>query len=157
MIFKGEKYKLHITEQVHGILKRYIQDDGKKNEAGGVLLGQIKNNNIYLIRVTVPNKFDKASRFGFERNKEIAQILADYEFINSDKKTVYVGEWHTHPEDFPTPSGQDINMIKDQLRLSKHIEPYLFLLIQGRKDIYVGVYDGNKLIKMDKDGVNQGV
>ncbi|MGZ3862490.1 MAG: Mov34/MPN/PAD-1 family protein [Bacteroidia bacterium] len=148
MVYSSDKFTLTIHKDVLSIFESYIQDTYKKNESGGILLGQLKDNQVYLIRASVPNKFDKASRHNFERDKIIAQIIVDNEFANSNGKTIYIGEWHTHPEDKPLPSGQDERMIKDQLKLNKNIEPYLFMIIQGIKSLYVGIYDGKKLTEM---------
>lgn len=150
MEYRSEKHTIIFSHKVLEIFQSYIQDTDDKKEAGGILLGQIKDKTIYIIRATIPNPFDKRGRHSFERNKQIAQIIADFEFINSGGKTVYIGEWHTHPEDDPTPSGPDKSMIRDQLKLSKHIEPYLFLVIQGRKTLYVAVNDGKEIKEMEK-------
>ena len=148
--FKSKVLNLNISDDVLSVFSDYVQDKKKKNESGGILLGQIKDNTIYLIKASVPNPFDKQSRYSFERNKEIAQIIVDHEFINSSNKTIYIGEWHTHPEDYPTPSDPDKRMIMNQLKLSKYIEPNLFIIIQGIKDLYVGIYDGKNLTKMEE-------
>lgn len=147
-VFTSNILNLEITDEVLGVFGTYIQDTRKKNESGGILLGQIKNETVYLLKVTVPNIFDRSSRTSFEREKRVAQIIADYEFVNSGNKTIYVGEWHTHPEDYPTPSGPDIRMIKDQLKTSKNLEPYIFLIIQGIKGLYVAIFDGKEMIEM---------
>ena len=148
MVYSSDKFNLTITDDVLNIFKSYIQDTKEKKESGGILLAQIKKNHVYLIRASVPNSFDKQTRCSFERNKDIAQIIVNYEFINSNDKTIYVGEWHTHPEDYPSPSGQDERMIEGQLKLNKDIEPYLFIIIQGIKGLYVGLYDGKELKQM---------
>jgi integrative and conjugative element protein (TIGR02256 family) len=134
-----------ITEAVMRIFEGFKQYNKKDNESGGVLLGQIIDDKIYILKASTPNKFDKASRFSFECNKDAAQVIIDYEFINSENKTIYLGEWHTHPEDYPNPSGIDIRMIKNQYFKNKLNEPFLILLIQGRKEIYIAKFDGNKI------------
>lgn len=147
-IFKSDKIKLILNDGVLDIFQGYIQNTPSKNEAGGILLGQIKDDYIYIIRSTIPNKFDKATRYSFTRNKEMAQIIADFEYINSDQRTIYIGEWHTHPEDMPSPSGQDMRMIEEQYKKGKNLYPFIFLIIQGRVGLFVSVYNGNELVKM---------
>src|ERR1035437_7445394 len=143
---KLKEYKIFILERVIDELQKYKQDNKKKHEAGGILLGQIEGKNIYVMKISTPNNFDKSSRYSFERNKDIAQIIIDYEFANSNGKTIYIGEWHTHPENIPTPSSVDVNMLKDQIRLGKLNEPFALLLIQGIKGMYVGIYKKGELI-----------
>ena len=92
-----------------------------------------------------PNKFDKATRTGFIRDKDAAQVIVDFEFINSDNKSIYLGEWHTHPEDIPTPSEQDMKMIKEQFHKNSLNEPVIFLVIVGLKKNYINIYDGKKI------------
>lgn len=134
-----------ISETVLNVIQQYIQNTPQKKEAGGILLGQVIQDKIYITRASTPNKFDKSSRYLFERNKEIAQVIVDYEFANSNSKTIYIGEWHTHPENTPTPSNQDKKMIKEQFRLSKLNEPFLVLIIQGIKELYLGLYNKDSL------------
>lgn len=139
------KMKVIITETVINIIDSFKQINRKDNESGGVLFGQINENNIYILKASTPNKYDRASRYSFECNKDAAQILIDFEFINSSNKTIYIGEWHTHPENYPSPSGIDKGMIKNQYFKNRLNEPLLILLIQGLKGLYVALYDGNKI------------
>ena len=87
--------KIHISETVIEILAKHKQNHKKDNESGGILIGQIKDNDIYILKASIPNKFDKSSRYYFECNKDAAQIIINYEFYNSGKKSIYLGEWHT--------------------------------------------------------------
>ena len=134
-----------ITSTAIKIIESYKQTKKKDHESGGILLGQILDNNIHILRATTPNKFDKSSRYSFECDKDAAQVIIDYEFINSENKTIYLGEWHTHPENFPNPSDIDLGMIKSQYFKNRLNEPFLVLLIQGLKGLYVAIYDGNKI------------
>lgn len=147
-VFEHNDVRLVITTQVEEIMSSHKQLKKKDKEAGGILLGQVTDKAYYLTRVSVPNIFDKRSRFTFERNLEIAQIIADYEFANSNGRTIYIGEWHTHPESYPTPSGRDKKMIQDQFEKGKNLRPILFLIIYGQKGVYASFYNGSKLIEM---------
>ncbi|WP_170265135.1 Mov34/MPN/PAD-1 family protein [Salibacter halophilus] len=149
-IFKYKKTKLIITNNVQQILENHIQDKSAKNEAGGILLGQVIGNEFYLTKATEPNDLDKATRYSFERNKENAQIVVDYEYVNSNKRTIYLGEWHTHPEKIPSPSKRDIKMIKSQFKLGENLAAVIFLLIQGQNEFYVGICNGKKIRKMEE-------
>jgi integrative and conjugative element protein (TIGR02256 family) len=151
MIFRTDKIILMITDDVLYTFGKYIQDTRGKHEAGGILLGQIRDNYVYLVRASIPNSYDKSARFGFQRDKRAAQLIVEHEFANSNGKTIYIGEWHTHPENFPEPSGQDMAMIIGQFKLNKNIEPYIFLAIQGIKELRLWFYDGRQFIKMKKD------
>ncbi|GMN11368.1 Mov34/MPN/PAD-1 family protein [Croceitalea sp. MTPC9] len=133
------KYQILISEDVLGLLAKHKQVKFHQKESGGILLGQVRGNEIYILKATVPSLHDKATRTTFDRNKQKSQIIIDYEFSNSDQRTIYLGEWHTHPEKYPTPSSTDLKMIKDQYAKNVLNEPFLILVIQGTKGIYLGL------------------
>lgn len=146
MIVKRDKYIIHIPDEVLFILDKYKQKK-YQNESGGIVLGYVhEDNNIYILKVSQPNTSDKASRYGFERDKKAAQIIVNSKFYESEGKVIYLGEWHTHPEPNPLPSSVDIKMIKQQYKNNKINEVFLILLIQGTESLYVGLYDGGKQI-----------
>jgi integrative and conjugative element protein (TIGR02256 family) len=139
------KYKVYFTEDVLLLISKFKQSKKRQYEAGGILLGQVKENNIYITRVSFPSNQDKASRFSFSRNKDYAQAIIDFEFYNSNKRTIYLGEWHTHPEELPTPSNTDRKMIKDQFSKNKLNEPFLLQYIQGTKGFYLALLEPNDI------------
>lgn len=144
-IFGFKQYKVIFSDVVLAIFENHRQVTPHSHESGGIVFGQVVGNIIYINRASTPNSFDKSSRYRFERDKRAAQILVTYEYLNSDKKITYLGEWHTHPENIPTPSGQDRTMIKDQYKTSTLNEPFLLLIIQGIEKLYVSIYDGTTL------------
>lgn len=143
------KIEISITRSALNLIEKFKQSSKKANEAGGILLGQVTNEKVYILKVTTPNKFDKASRYSFDCNKDAAQVIINYEFINSGQKTIYIGEWHTHPENYPNPSGVDKRMIDNQYFKNKLNEPFLILIIQGLKGLYIAIFDG-KILKETK-------
>jgi len=134
-----------ISHSALNVIEKFKQNSKKDNESGGILLGQVTNKNVYILKVTTPNKFDRASRYSFDCNKDAAQVIINYEFLNSGQKTIYIGEWHTHPENYPNPSGVDKMMIDRQYFKNKINEPFLILIIQGLKGLFVAIFDGKKL------------
>jgi integrative and conjugative element protein (TIGR02256 family) len=59
---------------------------------------------------------------------------------------VYIGEWHTHPENFPSPSSVDVSSIMDSFkRNDRPLKDFILMAIVGREDIYWGFYDGIEL------------
>lgn len=147
--------KIIFAQNVLDIFSTYRQYDEKRGEAGGILLGEMNDENILVTKVSFPNKYDQSSRYGFLRKKETAQLLVDYEFLNSHGKTVYLGEWHTHPENDPKPSLQDISMIENQYENNATGLDFLLLVIVGINNLYVGSYPTPKpfrnIIKLKKD------
>jgi len=146
-------YKIYFTHDVLLLIAKFKQISSKQNEAGGVLLGQVKNNNIYITRISFPSSHDKSSRYSFSRNKKFAQAIIDFEFYNSNKRTIYLGEWHTHPEELPTPSNTDRKMIKDQFSKNILSEPFLLQYIQGTKGFYLALIESGSIneVKIKED------
>lgn len=138
--------KILINNTVLKIFSNFRQVKNNKKESGGILLGRIHNKNLFsLTKVSTPNMFDKAKRCNFIRNKKAAQIIIDFEFYNSLGKTIYLGEWHTHPENHPNPSEQDYLMLKEQFSKNNLNTNEIILIIQGIKYVYVGLYNGSKI------------
>lgn len=62
---------------------------------------------IELVGMTEPCASDLATRTQFMRRCD--HHLADLQCASTmDKRIVYLGEWHTHPQQHPTPSGIDV-------------------------------------------------
>jgi integrative and conjugative element protein (TIGR02256 family) len=148
--FAFKKHKIVFSDAVLETFNKYKQKSPQSHESGGIVLGQITGDVIYINRASTPNIFDKSSRYRFERDKNAAQIIVNYEYNNSDRKISYLGEWHTHPENTPTPSGQDRKMIKDQYSSSKLNEPFLLMIIQGIENLYVAYFDGMSLTECNE-------
>lgn len=130
-------YTLFFNLETLEILKRYRQLRKRDKEAGGILMGQVRDLHIYITRVSFPSPFDKASRFSFKRDRKIAQLLIHYEFWNSGKTITYLGEWHTHPEPKPNPSPTDIAMIASQLEENDLQYTFVIQCIVGTEKIYL--------------------
>lgn len=89
-------------------LRSFAQRRTSQCEAGGVLLGRhlLESANVVVDEVTTPQMADKRSRFGFFRSRRHEAIAR--ERWSAEKGTfAYLGLWHTHPEQDPTPSFVD--------------------------------------------------
>ncbi|MFL9837111.1 Mov34/MPN/PAD-1 family protein [Flavobacterium sp. ST-75] len=136
--------KLKIAESVFDNIYPFIQDDNIKPEAGGILLGYyITSEEFCIIEISLPCVEDKATRYSFIRSRKNAQKIIDKNFKRSDGKIIYLGEWHTHPEDYPSPSGVDRNSIKERLKKDKLNSDVIFTLILGRKGLYIAAVNKN--------------
>ena len=152
MDLKIGKYSIVIHKGPLDILERFTQNDRKAHESGGVIIGKIIDGQINVIKLSVPTRLDKSSRMNFERNRDSAQIVLDYEFYNSNGQFTYLGEWHTHPEPFPVPSNADLQMLKQQFKNNKIMTDFILLLIKGTKGIYLRILDmdGFKEVKISQ-------
>ncbi len=105
------------------------------HESGGILLGRyIKgSSDVVVDHVTTPMKNDSSSEVFFFKNKDEHQAVIDEKWEESKGTCNYLGEWHTHPQDHPTPSSTDI---QTWLRLIKETQfelGELYFVIIGRK------------------------
>lgn len=142
---------IKISEEVFEIMKSYIQNENHKPEAGGILIGHyLENNNFSITDVSLPSAYDKSSRYNFTRSKKNAQKIINKMFKDSEGKKIYLGEWHTHPEDYPTPSNLDKKSILEQIKGNILNSEIIFMLIIGRKGLYIS-YVEKTGIKTEKN------
>ena len=120
-------------------ISSFVQDDHKKTEAGGVLLGRflIANSDVVVDQVTIPMVGDKRSRFHFFRSRHAHQKQILEAWTLSQGTCNYLGEWHTHPESDPHPSGYDFENWKKKLKFDKFDSDFLFFVIVGTTQINV--------------------
>lgn len=137
--------KLKFTEEIIKMFESYRQV-GKEPEAGGILIGREDKNNGNLIieYATAPMEKDIRKRYRFYRKDE--GHIEYYNKIYKENNGIYayVGEWHTHPENEPSPSLIDKNNWKKIL--NKKGEGELFNVIVGIKKIRIWkFYNRNKI------------
>jgi integrative and conjugative element protein (TIGR02256 family) len=91
-----------------------LVSDNPEIETGGVLAGYTDENaDIIITDVSGPGPNAKQSADGFEKDVPFCQQFLDALFTGSGEKTVYVGEWHSHPSANNHPSGRDIRSLTD--------------------------------------------
>ncbi len=146
MEIKIDNYLLTLSVEVLYTLDKYIQRKLSDPESGGIILGKVTSDTVQMQRLSVPTELDKCSRMNFERHRLSAQIVINHEYANSYGQVTYLGEWHTHPEDHPSPSTTDIKMIKQQFTQNKIHTDFLILLIQGRKGLYIGMVNQDGIL-----------
>ena len=135
------KHRFEIKESVVSILSSFRQVTG--NERGGVLTGSIISDDTYRVsNVSEPCLFLNASdRCSYIRDASKANKFIKEDFEKSEHTRVYIGEWHTHPEDEPTPSSVDLNSIKEIYQKSELVIDGVVLVIVGLKSNYYGFYN----------------
>ena len=117
-----------------------------RREKGGILLGWVFKDHDEITNLVGPSSSDVAGFFSFLRKRGPAQKSINRTWNNSGGYTVYLGEWHTHPGNDPSPSKQDKNMISDALRKTQMELEYLYLIIGGKdKSYWIG--------RQDKEGL----
>jgi len=131
-------------------MEAYQQIDRNSSEGGGVLLGRfiLNSKNIVVDKVTVPMIGDKRTRSGFIRGEKMHQRIIESSWRKSEGRCNYLGEWHTHPEMYPTPSGQDIKNWKEILSSRIFSSLYLYFVIVGTRE--TRIWEGNSRTKKIK-------
>lgn len=119
-------------------LLRHRQCNASDSESGGVLLGRVLLDGGTIVDAALgPNRADKRSRFYFDRDRRSAQTQVNEIWARSEGTKNYLGEWHTHPEDDPSPSLLDR---MEWIRISRSVQSpkgSLIFIIVGRKTINV--------------------
>ena len=119
----------------------YRQNSMAATEAGGILLGHVRGEHLEVIQATPPQAGDVRRRMQYERNDPAHQTIADLMWRQSDGETRYLGEWHTHPEDRPSPSSVDMNGWTHRA-LARQDGRATLAVIVGRVGLYVSLVDG---------------
>ncbi len=112
-------------------------------EFGGVLIGGYSDNGkqIYLTDVLIPDKFSN-SRFSFKGDtKKINKVIKQY-YDQSNGNIIYLGDWHSHPNNSNSYSSLDYRAIKNQARSSTVSinNPLMAIISIGREGYEIGYY-----------------
>lgn len=125
-----------ILDKVVLQLQGFAQNDHGSHESGGVMVGERRGSHFVVNSISVPQCTDVRGRFKFIRNIAGHDRFLETAFKKSKGTSNYLGEWHTHPEDQPKPSPQDIRSWK---RNALRIKQDTLAIIQGRKGIYAAL------------------
>ncbi|MCH5687306.1 Mov34/MPN/PAD-1 family protein [Niabella sp. W65] len=111
------------------------------NEFGGLLLGKYINNKktVVIKETLLPKKF-RSSRYYFERGSNGLKEQLEQYYANED--LVYVGEWHTHPDNVAVPSQTDLKSMRELAEDENVLinNPVLMILEIQKADYDIGIY-----------------
>lgn len=127
---------VNFDEKVLNVFRQHIQHLGSDAEAGGLLLGEVRGGHLNLVDATYPTAADLRSRYSFERLPQGHAEVAQKTWSDSRGTVRYLGEWHSHPEDHPIPSGIDRSEWKRLAFERKDKRPFLAVIV-GRADLRV--------------------
>ena len=128
---------LRLSDAAVATMHNHVQRHPKSTEAGGILLGRMlmKSDDVVVDEVTVPGPHDSRNRFRFSRARQPAQTAVNDAWTRSSGELNYLGEWHTHPEDDPQPSGHDQKDWRRLVASQIYEQASLFFVIVGRRVI----------------------
>lgn len=118
-----------ITDRALGHMARHRQLSWYSREAGGQLFGVVNSSEVVVVTATGPYRGDQRWRTSCRSNASSAQLAVDQQ---AGEGNLYLGEWHTHPEDEPSASETDIDAMLKLQRASQTRLNSLLLVIQGR-------------------------
>lgn len=140
LIFSNELFSVEFRDDILQIFYSFRQDTHEKYEAGGILMGKrLLNGNIIITDVTSPQKEDTRKRTFFKKKTKIHQSISDNLWKKSSGKTLYLGEWHTHPENNPVPSSVDIRGWRLSVNKQSNDKTYIFVIL-GINELAVWSY-----------------
>lgn len=129
--------RLVFTKAVLDHFRKHRQDGPRTREAGGQLFARFRLPDILLQEATGPRARDRRTRVSYlpDRASEQTEIYSRHRL-----GLHFIGDWHTHPEDIPSPSRTDISSIQDAFSKSSHSLSGFVLVIVGRCPIPTGLY-----------------
>ncbi len=139
----GKTITIRFEDSVISCFDRHRQIRSSDSEAGGQLFARYSDGEVLVCKATGPKENDKRGRFFFlpNRKSERAEIIKSHE-----DGLHFIGDWHTHPESIPRPSGEDLSSISDCYRQSAHSLKYFVMVIVGTasfpQGISVSVHNG---------------
>jgi integrative and conjugative element protein (TIGR02256 family) len=131
-----------IESDVVDALHAYRQFSVDESESGGILLGYRRLPHMHVVEFTTPAARDRQSRYEFERCDPYHAEHAHARWKVSRGMLDCLGDWHSHPEEDPRPSGLDRSEWRRVLSSVDHMR--VFLIVGLRRD-WVGVGRGRRL------------
>jgi len=136
-----------IEDEVLQVVAKFRQHKVNDPEAGGIFLGYRRGCHIHVVNATAPAPGDSRSRYAFNRQDPVHQAMATRGWLDSNGCLDYVGDWHTHPEPYPTPSSLDLREWRKLCR--SHDEAMLFAIF-GTRGWWFGVARRGRISKIDE-------
>lgn len=128
---------------------RYRQHHWWQTEAGGQLFARLSGNLIDVVEASGPRATDRRSRRRYEPDKIVEQKEIDAQHARG---LHFIGDWHSHAQRLPSPSGLDLVSIAETVRRSRHHLNGLVLIIVGSspapEGLHISVHDGDDYVRL---------
>jgi len=132
LVLKTPSSNLVVVEtDVRIVLRAHRQIGSIKGEQGGILMGERRGEHIVVTHASTPGKGDRSWYSGFIRSKSRHQRFIDRIYKETQGKSNYIGEWHSHPEPNPQPSITDTSSWKRNLIAS---DLHILMIVGQRSD-----------------------
>jgi len=137
---------VQIQDEVMDVFSKYAQIILSAPESGGILLGYVRDPHIEILEASEPTFWDDGTAIFFDRKSLGHRQIADRRWKESNGLIRYVGEWHTHPEDYPIPSEFDRKGWVELAKRRQDRRPVLAIVV-GRKALHIEL--------VNRDGTSQ--
>jgi integrative and conjugative element protein (TIGR02256 family) len=146
--FQDSDQELIFAEEVLSVFRDYCQK-GAEPEAGGLLFAEFNLPKVNIVKASIPDAKDKRWRTLFIPNRFLQRRLIKQYF---KKGQHLVGEWHTHPQNKPSPSETDVGSMSDSFLKSRHELNYFIMVIVGNSarnlELWVSAHNGSNICRL---------
>lgn len=122
----------------------------KQKEACGILIGQYRGPHLRVTAVTPPQPSDFRTPIFYHRKARAHQALLDQYVVKYGSTYCYLGEWHSHPQQYASPSITDLAEWKVTIRSPKLRQQSLLFLILGTVSDYLAISEQGQLYALAK-------
>jgi integrative and conjugative element protein (TIGR02256 family) len=141
-----------LSDEVIQYVSGYRQHSASATEAGGQLFGTVAGKDVRVSVATGPYPGDDRSRYGYRSNPAAAAAAIN---LQESKGLGYLGEWHTHAECHPKPSGADMSTMLALVQKSTLGAGAAMLLIVGTAPalgFYLGTFEKGRFRRWEPEG-----
>jgi len=118
-------------------MSEHVQRRWWHPEAGGQLFARVSGGAIRIVLATGPRPTDTRWRFLYRPDRRAEQREIDQAHAEGLR---YIGDWHTHPQDIPRPSGLDRRTVRSTFMESRHDMNGVVMAIVGRDPLPAGLH-----------------
>lgn len=139
---ESEGRKIKVDSKIVELMNSYKQLTSRDCEAGGILIGRENKNtrNLIIEYATEPYEKDKRTRSSYIRKDKRHMQIFNELYNENNSIYAYVGEWHTHPEEYPNYSSVDINNWKQIAKINQDKDKVYYHVIVGTNEIRMWKY-----------------
>lgn len=153
----GIRQRLLFTSEVLKHFQAHAQTTILRPESGGQLFGRISQGSVDICAITGPYKLDLLSRYLFVPNRKKQQKDIEEKFRVG---LHYVGDWHTHPQAVPEPSGTDMSSMSDCFVKSRHeLESFIMAVVgtdPAPRGLWVSLHNDSGYLRLVADAAGPG-
>ena len=145
-IFQKGTVRVILPRSVQVQLIEFKQDNLSDCESAGLLVGHVRNNgDIWINKITKPKEKDVRTRVYFKLDASAHQNELNEIHTSSDQLLGYLGTWHTHPQNIPTPSGFDISDWKNHC--NENVDRQLIFVVVGLDQVSVYMIQSDEVVE----------